>query len=186
MVKNILFTNYSMLKIAIIGPESTGKTELTAKLASHFHAVWKPELAREYIENLNREYTFEDVCEIAHRQIIVENEYVQNNNAHKIVFFDTDLIITKVWLQYKYHVTPDFVQKRLEEKHIDFYLLLEPDIAWKPDPVREHGDDRDYFFDWYKREIEMLQTPYAVINGLDDKRLQNAVKEIKIFLSQKT
>lgn len=174
-----------MLKIAIIGPESTGKTELTAKLATHFRAVWEPELAREYIENLNREYTFEDVCEIARRQIIIENEHVKNNNARKIVFFDTDLIITKVWLQYKYHVTPDFIQKRLEEKHIDFYLLLEPDIAWKPDPVREHGHDRDYFFDWYKREIEILKTPYVIINGLDEKRFQNATNEIKNFLVQK-
>lgn len=167
-----------MLNIAVIGPESTGKTELTEKLALYFHTVWEPELARNFVENLNRDYTFDDVCEIAHRQILIEKQYELNNNRHKIVFFDTDLIITKVWFEYKYHLTPDFVQKRLNEKFIHFYLLLEPDIEWQADSVREHGDDRDFFFDWYKREIEGLQTPYAIINGLNEKRFENAIEAI--------
>lgn len=168
-----------MLKIALIGPESTGKTELAEKLARHFHTVWEPELAREYVENLDRDYTFDDVCEIARLQICIEKRYKQNNRRLKIVFFDTDLIITKVWFEYKYHTIPDFVQQRLNKKFIDFYLLLEPDLDWKPDSVREHGgDDRTYFFDWYKREIENLKTPYAIINGLNEKRFQNALKAI--------
>ncbi|VBB45617.1 NAD metabolism ATPase/kinase-like protein [uncultured Paludibacter sp.] len=168
-----------MLKIAIIGPESTGKTELTERLAKHFHTVWEPELAREYVENLRRDYTFDDVCKIAKQQIEIEKRYDQNNYQHKIVFFDTDLIITKVWLEYKYKQVPDFVTERLKEKFIDFYLLLEPDIAWQPDPVREHGNDRDYFFNWYKQEIENLNIPYSIINGLNEKRFQNALKAIK-------
>lgn len=171
-----------MLKIALIGPESTGKTELADKLACHFHTVWEPELAREYIENLDRDYTLDDVCEIAQEQISIEKRYEQNNTTYKIVFFDTDLIITKVWLEYKYHTVPDFLQKRLNERFIDFYLLLEPDIEWKSDSVREHGgDDRVYFFDWYKREIENLKIPYATINGLNEKRFQNALEALAHF-----
>ena len=167
-----------MLKIAVIGPESTGKTELTEKLAEHFYTVWEPELAREYVENLKRDYTFDDVCKIAKQQIEIEKRYEQNNYQHKIVFFDTDLIITKVWLEYKYKQVPDFVTERLKEKFIDFYLLLKPDIAWQPDPVREHGNDRDYFFNWYKQEIENLKIPYSIINRLNEKRFQNALKAI--------
>ena len=41
-----------MLKVAVIGPESTGKTELCRKLAVHFHGVWVPELARDYVEQM--------------------------------------------------------------------------------------------------------------------------------------
>lgn len=167
-----------MLKIAVIGPESTGKTALTEQLARHFHASWEPELARAYVENLHREYTFEDVCEIARRQIAIEKQYEQNNQAHEIVFFDTDLIITKVWFEYKYKQVPDFVTRRLSERFFDFYLLCKPDIAWQPDPVREHGDDREFFYAWYKREIEKLNIPYAEIEGLGRKRFESALKPI--------
>ncbi|MGC3979306.1 MAG: ATP-binding protein [Paludibacteraceae bacterium] len=167
-----------MLKIAIIGPESTGKTELTQALATHFDTVWEPELAREYVEQLNREYTFDDVCEIAKRQIENEKKYELNKQQDQIVFFDTDLIITKVWLAYKYKRIPEFVTNRLNDRFIDCYLLCEPDLAWEPDHVREHGNDRDFFFDWYKREIENLQIPYHTINGAGELRLQNALNAL--------
>ncbi|MEA3443367.1 MAG: ATP-binding protein, partial [Bacteroidota bacterium] len=41
-------------KIVITGAESTGKTELAKGLAKYYNTVWIPELARSYIENLNR------------------------------------------------------------------------------------------------------------------------------------
>lgn len=170
-----------MLKIAIIGPESTGKTLLAEKLATHFHTTWEPELAREYIERLNRDYTFDDVCQIAKQQIIIEKKYELNNTPHKIVFFDTDLIITKVWLEYKYGVCPDFITERLANRFIDFYLLCKPDIAWMPDPVREHGsgNERVFFYNWYKKEVEQLNIPYVEIEGLGQTRTKNALTSIK-------
>ena len=169
-----------MLKIAIIGPESTGKTVLAKDLSSHFNTVWEPELAREYVEALNRDYTYDDVCEIGRTQIIIEKKYQQNNIPHEIVFFDTDLIITKVWLEYKYGECPEFLSKRLSERFIDFYLLCKPDLDWQPDPVREHGsgDERDFFYQWYKREIETLHIPYAEIGGQDKERIKNALEAI--------
>ena len=45
-----------MYKIAILGPESTGKSELAKALAEYFHSEWVPEYAREYIEKLERTY----------------------------------------------------------------------------------------------------------------------------------
>lgn len=172
-----------MISIALIGPESTGKTELSGQLAAYYHTVWEPELAREYIENLTREYTYDDVCEIARRQIEIEKKYEKKNNDDSPLFFDTDLIITKVWLEYKYKRIPEFLEKRLEQRYIDFYLLCEPDLEWEFDPVREHGgDDRIFFYNWYKKEIEKLKTPYAEISGIGENRLKNAVKAINEFI----
>ncbi|MBN1337957.1 MAG: ATP-binding protein, partial [Bacteroidales bacterium] len=36
-------------KIAVTGPESTGKSDISAKLARHFNTVWVPEYARNYL-----------------------------------------------------------------------------------------------------------------------------------------
>lgn len=169
-----------MHKIAVVGPESTGKSVLTQALATHYEAPFVAEYAREYIENLHREYTHEDVCEIAKKQIETEIFFAANNQA-PCVFFDTDLIITKVWFEYCFGVTPEFVTQQIKTGFFDLYLLCEPDLPWEPDPVREHGSDREFFFDWYRREIEHLQKPFVLINGIGDTRISNAILQIDAF-----
>jgi len=163
-----------MFKIAILGPESTGKSTLAKALAEYFQASWVPEYAREYVEQLSRPYTFDDVCNIALTQIEQENQFEQNS-SEDFVFFDTDLIITKVWFEYKFGAIPDFVTDWMKSHPFDLYLLCAPDLPWQYDPVREHGDDRDYFFEWYKREIEQTGKPYVIVDGIDEQRIQNAI-----------
>jgi nicotinamide riboside kinase len=50
-----------MTKIVVIGPESTGKSTLSAALAHKLHTVWVPEYARTYIDLLDRPYTEADL-----------------------------------------------------------------------------------------------------------------------------
>ena len=40
-------TSDNMLKVAILGPESTGKTELAKSLAEFYRVDWVPEFSRE-------------------------------------------------------------------------------------------------------------------------------------------
>ncbi len=169
------------VKIAVIGPESTGKTALCKQLADHYNAIWIPELAREYIENKNFIYTYEDVEEIAKLQID-QVEKLECAEEVNLCFFDTDLIITKVWFEHKYQNTPEFVLEHLAKRPIHFYLLCEPDLPWEFDPVRENGDNRDFFFDWYKEEIQNIAIPYAAVYGKGSERTQNAIKKVDEFL----
>lgn len=168
-----------MIKIAIIGPESTGKSSLAKKLAEHYGVDWVPEYARQYVENLTTPYNYDDVCEIAKLQIEQENYHdSKKNTENKFVFFDTELIITKVWFEFKFGTVPSFLINQLNKGYFDYYLLCSPDIPWIADTVREHGSDREYFFNWYKSEIELLKKPYSIISGLDDERFFNATKEL--------
>jgi len=160
-----------MLKIAILGPESTGKTMLASKLADYFQSPWVPEYAREYVEKLTIPYTYEDVCNIARKQI--EQELLKSTAPY--VFFDTELIITKVWFSYRFGLIPDFLTEHLRSGFFDLYLLCSPDLPWEPDPVREHGEDREFFFNWYKEEIDKTGKPYFIITGTGDLRFQNAL-----------
>jgi len=167
-----------MFKIAIIGPESTGKTELAEKLAEYYQVNWIPEYAREYVEKLSAPYTYKDVCNIALKQIEEEKAVENQISEDSCVFFDTDLIITKVWLEYRFEKVPEFVTERLKIGFFDLYLLCAPDLPWKFDPVREHGTDREFFFNWYKREIEQTGKPFVIVQGFENQRLKNAVKLI--------
>jgi NadR type nicotinamide-nucleotide adenylyltransferase len=173
-----------MYRIAVVGPESTGKSVLAEKLAAHYGSPWVSEYARTYIEQLSRPYNFDDICEIAHKQIEQEIAF-EGNNPAPFVFFDTDLIITKVWFAYCYQQVPSFVEDRLLTGFYDIYLLCEPDLPWEPDPVREHGHDREYFFDWYKKEIEKLEKPYIHINGIGEDRIRQAINKIDNFINMK-
>ena len=170
-----------MIRIAILGPESTGKSTLAETLSEHFKVPWIPEFAREYIENLALPYTFDDVCTIARQQIEVEKFYEESISKDKMVFFDTELIITKVWFEYKYKTVPEFVTERMKCGFYDFYLLCAPDLAWEADSVREHGTDREFFFDWYKQEIEQSGKPYGIVDGIGNQRFQNALNSVNSY-----
>jgi NadR type nicotinamide-nucleotide adenylyltransferase len=170
-----------MIKIAILGPESTGKTELAKRLAEYFCSPWVPEYAREYVEHLIQPYTYEDVCAIALRQIEEEKFWENHSTDKEFVFFDTDLIITKVWLAYRFGKIPEFLTEHMKTGFFDIYLLCQTDLPWEADSVREHGSDREFFFNWYKREIEQTGKPWVIINGIGNQRTQNAINVLKKF-----
>ena len=150
-----------MYKVGIIGPESTGKTTLARYLAERYHGVLVPEYAREYVEQLGRPYTREDVETIARHQI--EQLQRLTTNDQRLYFFDTELIITKVWFEYKYGECPAWVEDALRRFPMDVYLLCYPDIEWQFDPVRENPDNREELFLHYEQEIQKLSIPYYII-----------------------
>lgn len=163
-----------MIKIGIIGPESTGKSTLAKALAAHFGGTYVAEYARTYVEQLARPYTYEDVEQIAQEQI----RQLQQPYDTEYVFFDTDLIITKVWFEYCYHHCPDYVTEALEHENIDLYLVCLPDLPFEDDPVREHPHEREELLGWYLQEVKALGRPYTLIGGIGEERTNAAVAAI--------
>ena len=162
-------TNNPFFKVGIIGPESTGKSTLASYLAHRYGGVLVPEYAREYMEEraCASAYTYEDVVNIAQQQVQQLQNCIHGGITEgyrsNVVFFDTELIITKVWFLHKFGKCPDFVEKALHDYPMDVYLLCYPDMEWEPDPVRENPDIREYLFEWYEKEIQKLEIPYYII-----------------------
>ena len=164
--------NPTFTKIGIIGPESTGKSTLASYLAHRYGGVLVPEYAREYMEKraCACAYTYEDVVNIARVQVqqlqqfhAATYEGITEGYRTNVIFFDTELIITKVWFMHKFGHCPDFLEEALRAYPMDTYLLCYPDMPWQPDPVRENPNIREYLFDWYEREIQALDIPYYII-----------------------
>lgn len=168
-----------MLKIAITGPESTGKTTLTRQLAAHYETLWVPEYARFYLLQLDRPYTPEDVLEIAKGQVYWENELMKLTN--RLLFCDTDLIVIKIWLKFKYNIENEWVEAQLKSQLYDLHLLCDIDLPWQDDPLREnpHLEDRKILYDLYKHELELLNTPFFEIAGDEAARLEQAITIIE-------
>lgn len=166
-----------MKKISIIGPESTGKSELCAQLAREFETEWVPEYARFYIDRLFRDYGEADLLEIAKGQLAWEDDKAKYANG--LLFCDTDLIVLKIWSDHKYGRTDPWILQQLKQRTYDFYLLSDIDLPWRPDPQREHPTQRRQFFDIYKQYLEDHGLPYAVVRGEEGDRLKSAVDALQ-------
>jgi len=163
-------------RISITGPESTGKSWLAEQLAAHYHTIWVPEVAREYLLNLGRAYDFEDIVEIARAQLELENKLA--GKAGSILFCDTDLLVPKVWSHFKYGKCDPWIEEMAKNHRYDLYLLCNIDLPWEDDPLREHPDRRKELFDFYLRELNELQTPYMIISGTGEERLRKAISAV--------
>ena len=153
-----------MYKVGIIGPESTGKSALARYLAKRYKGVLVEEYARRYVEEKGTtKVSYEELCEIARRQI--EEIKAVSYQLSDISFFDTELIVTKVWFEYVFGHVPEWLNEAIKTYPMDVYLLTYPDIAWVPDPARSNGSDeiRKELFDRYEAEIQALDIPYYII-----------------------
>ncbi len=65
--------NKSIKKIAIVGPESTGKSTISQLLAKYYKVSWVPEYARYYCENLKQPYTLQDEVNMYYGQLALED-----------------------------------------------------------------------------------------------------------------
>lgn len=163
-------------RIAIVGPESTGKSELCQHLAMHYDTEWVPEYARFYLDRLDRDYEQHDLTSIAEGQLAWEDDKAEYANNYLIC--DTNLIVIKIWSDHKYGNTDAWIEQQLAERTYDFYLLNNIDIPWTPDPQREHPKLRKHFFEVYKNYLEDHQLPYAIVSGIEGERKKCAVDAI--------
>jgi NadR type nicotinamide-nucleotide adenylyltransferase len=163
-------------RIAITGPESTGKSNLAKSLALHYHAHLVPEFAREYLDKINREYQERDLLSIAKGQF--ETEEKISKQANEYLFIDTDFLVMKIWSLHKYGKCDPWIINKFENHQYDLYLLCDVDIPWQPDPQREHPDIRQYLFDWYLKELSSANLNYKIVSGTGETRVDNAIKFI--------
>jgi NadR type nicotinamide-nucleotide adenylyltransferase len=171
--------NDRILRIALIGPESTSKSTLSEELAKYYQTVWVPEYARTYLKRLPRKYTLNDILLIAQEQFRQEEELIQR--ANRFIFVDTELIVSKVWCTDVFNTCPEWITAAAANYPYDFYLLTYPDLPWQEDPLRENPHRRMYFYDWYERELKKITANYTVIKGFDEQRLKNAISAVEKF-----
>ncbi|MFH0759123.1 MAG: ATP-binding protein [Bacteroidota bacterium] len=159
-------------RILVTGPESSGKTDLVNCLADRFHGCAVKEYAREYVEQLGRHYNYEDLEHIARQQA---SEYEKAYEGGEFVFFDTWLIITRVWFDLVYGQIPAWLDHSISEARFDLVLLCAPDIPWIPDGIRENGGlEREMLFDRYKKELTRFSMDWELVTGQGDERIRRA------------
>lgn len=166
----------NLKRILILGPESTGKSTLAEDLATHFGEPWVPEYAREYLENLDRGYRYEDMAMIGKGQTALEDKTAQN--AKNYLFCDTDLRVIHIWSEHRFGKTDPWVMEQMGQRKYEMILLTDTDLPWTPDPLREYPEleMRQYFLDKYLHLAKESGFPFHLISGNRDERLKKAIK----------
>lgn len=173
----------NLIKIAIVGPESTGKSTISEQLADHYQTVWVPEYARSYCEKLTAPCTWQDEINMFRGQLELEQQMALS--ARRILICDTTFITVKIWSDHMFGSAPQEVLDKLPHHPYDLYLLMNIDLPWQEDPLRDFPDKREHFMEVWYTELKALNANYFLISGSDNDRLQNAIQCIDSFMINK-
>lgn len=173
------------LKICLFGPESTGKSTLSRKLAKHYSVPWVPEFAREYLQDLwDKEQLIcrpKDLLPIATGQMQLENNIAKT--AKKLLICDTDLLTTKVYSEAYYDGwCPQLISKYALENKYDIYFLTYIDTPWQADDLRDRPERRKEMFEYFRKALEDNNRPFVLLKGSVEERMEQATKAINQLL----
>lgn len=163
-----------------MGPESTGKSAISSFLAQYYNTVWVPEYAREYCETLNHMPTMADELNMLRGQLALEDRMIEK--ANRLIFCDTMFLTVKIWSEFEFKTYPSEVDTALAVRSYDFFLIMNIDLPWQEDPLRNFPDLREHFMKIHTKEISSLGKPYAIISGFGHEREKNAIRAVEEFL----
>jgi len=184
MEENLKQQPTEIIKIAIFGPESSGKTTLASQLASVFNTVWIPEFARDYLQdkwNFKQEICLqEDLIPIAIGQTNLENEAL--NQANKLLFCDTNLLVTKVFSDIYFNNCDAILENAAKIHKYELIFLTDVDVPWKADDLRDQPSGRENTLAIFEKALIDFQKPYIKLSGTKEERLEKATKITNDFL----
>ncbi|NOW98320.1 AAA family ATPase [Mucilaginibacter sp. SG564] len=180
--RNTSFLMKHIPKIAVVGPESTGKSTMSDYLAAHYRTIAVPEFSREYCAALTGPCTWQDEINMFQGQLALEASLLPKANG--LLICDTTFLTVKIWSEHMFGQAPQEVLDELPKHPYDFYLLLDIDLPWQDDPLRNFPELREHFMQVWHKELTALQANYVVISGTGQDRYENAVKAVDAFLDR--
>ncbi len=187
MEENLKQQHTNIIKIAMVGPESTGKTTLAKQLAAHYDTVWAPEFAREYLQNKFAESGQicepEDLLPIAVGQVKLENNSLLT--ANQLLFCDTNLMVTKVFSEMYYNYCDPVLDKAARKHKYDLIFLTDVDVPWVKDDLRDKEDNREETFTIFKNALIENNKPFITLSGSSESRLEKAITIIDNLMKAK-
>lgn len=168
---------YYARTICLHGPESVGKSVMSAQLAAHFATGLVPEYGRIWCEAFGTDTSMDDLLAIARTQDAMAASARRRCNRRLIL--DTDPLMTAVWAQMMHGRRDAWFDGW--DGYADLYLLLDIDLPWIDDGTRVYGGagERARFFDLCRQELDRRGVRWALVGGEGDARFANALAAIE-------
>lgn len=175
-----------VLRIAIFGTESTGKTRLAERLAEHFGEPWAPEFVREFWARCAGRIAATDLETIARGQIAAEEAALAR--ARRAVFCDTELLTCTLWNDCLFPgACPAWVRAEAERRANCYalFLLCDADVPFAPDPQRCFPDapSREQARERWRAALVARALPLVEIRGPWPERERTAIAAVERVLA---
>lgn len=163
--------------ICLHGPESTGKSTLAPRLATHLGGEVVEEYGREYAEARGTDFTMADLVEIAKTHDAGVRTMLNAGLAPLVL--DTDPLMTAVWADMLFGARDPWFAAW--EGTADLYLLFDIDLPWVADGTRMFGSavERQRFFDLAQAELERRGVRWALVSGEGEARWASVLRAIE-------
>lgn len=155
-----------MKVVVLAGPESSGKSWLSALLQQRFGGLLVGEYVRYFIEQNPRDTCLADIPAIARGQLQWEDD--ARAQQPELLILDTHLLSNILWSQTLFGDCPDWLEPELLKRHYDLHLLLSPEgVEWTADGQRCQPSlaERQRFFNDSYQWLSHHQQPVSVITG---------------------
>ncbi len=173
-----------LTRIVVTGSESVGKTTLGEQLAARYGAACVPEFVREYAIAKGAPLDFRDHGPIAKGQMALEDTHIARARARgdSLLLQDTDLVSTVVYCHHYFGRCPDFIEEAAIARRPTHYLLLDIDVPWIADGVRDREERRDEVQALFRTTLARFHAPVTVVQGTWEERLTTATALIDTLL----
>lgn len=173
------------MKIAILGAESTGKTQLAKGLAAHWmaqgdSALWVPEVLREWCDKEGRTPQPHEQWDIVHEQA----QRVLQAPAMDWLIADTTPLMTAIYSELLFSDCTLYDYALEHQRHYDLTLVMGLDLPWVADGLQRDGPQvREPVDRLLRAALERGKNSYQVIRGSGHERMAAALSVISAAAS---
>lgn len=173
-----------MQHVVITGSESTGKTTLGRQLAVHYGVSCVPEFVRTFTQEKGAPPDLSDRALLVAGQLELEQRYLKESlkTGSRLLLHDTDLTSNAAYSTHYFGDCPSFIEDAVRASQPRQYLLLDIDVPWVADGVRDRGERRAEMHMLFVDTLRSLQLPYQLISGDWKLRFRSAVQFIDTHL----
>ena len=167
--------------VVFVGPESTGKTVLSRKLAESLGASWVPEYARTYLQGRGDDFGLEDM------EAIARGQWASMEAARRLgkplVVSDTDSLTTLLWCQELFGEVPDSVMELAKSQRPNLTVVLKPDVPWVEGELRLRPETRKAFFDRCVATLGEMEREFLIVGGDWEERERDALRGFELAVT---
>jgi NadR type nicotinamide-nucleotide adenylyltransferase len=169
----------SLVRVAILGAESSGKSTLAPALAERYGTTWVPEYLREFVETRQRVPSAEDQFLIASTQVLREDEAAASASGY--LFCDTTPLMTAVYSKFYFHGVDPQLAALADARHYGMTIVTAPDSPWVADGLQRESElVRQLIHQQLLKELAARRIPYLLVSGDPDQRLAQVARHLPL------
>lgn len=178
---NASTTRPRLKRIAILGAECTGKTQLTQALHAilserHGRVHWVPEVLRDWCETHQRTPQRDEQAAVARAQM----QRTGQAPPCDLLLADTTALMTAIYSDVLFDDPTLYPEALAHHRRYDLTLVMGLDLPWVADGLQRDGPQARQKINARLREVlHTHQLGYAVIYGVGDTRTQGALQAIE-------